>query len=81
MLFHSHNRIVQPPHLEINGKTIEYVQEFDFLGILLDNNLKWHAHLNKISRKISKSIGILGKVKNYLPVNTLRIVYFALNFI
>ena len=78
MLFHSPNRNIVEPHLKINGQAIEYVKEFNFLGILLDTNLKWNAHINRISKKISKAIGIIGRIKNFLPVNTLKILYFAL---
>ena len=36
----------------INGLNIEYVTEFNFLGLILDNNLNWKAHTNFISVKI-----------------------------
>ena len=30
-----------------------------FLGLVLDENLSWSFHIDSISRKIAKSIGIL----------------------
>ena len=33
----------------INGMVIEHVQEFNFLGLILDSNLNWKAHLKAIS--------------------------------
>ena len=32
-----------------------------FLGILINENISWEQHTNKVSTKISKSIGILYK--------------------
>ncbi|MEO1211654.1 MAG: reverse transcriptase family protein [Cyanobacteria bacterium J06638_20] len=78
MLYHPASKNITPPQIKINNQTIDCVQEFDFLGVLLDSNLKWHSHLNKISKKISKAIGIMGKIKKIMPINTMRILYFAL---
>ena len=32
-----------------------------FLGVLIDENLLWKHHINDVSTKISKTIGILYK--------------------
>ena len=42
-----------------------------YLGILLDNNLSWKALIDYISLKISKTIGILSRLRYYLPLTTL----------
>ena len=33
----------------INGMVIEHVKELNFLGLILDSNLNWKAHLKAIS--------------------------------
>ncbi len=43
----------------IGDNIIEKVLEFNFLGLTLNENLNWKNHINKISNKISRSIGIL----------------------
>ena len=35
---------------------MEYVTEFNFLGLILDSNLNWKAHTNFISVKIARVI-------------------------
>ena len=40
----------------IDGHPISEVKETKFLGVIVDNNLKWSAHIQYISRKISKGI-------------------------
>ena len=48
------------PHLlfSIDRMHIEQVTEFNFLGLLLDSNLNWKAHLSAISTKTSRVIGL-----------------------
>ena len=38
-----------------------------FLGVIVDKNLTWHDNIHYISGKISKGVGILGKLK-YMQV-------------
>ena len=48
-----------------------------FLGVLLDERLKFDLHVTHISSKISKSIGVLYKLKNLVPFPTLKSLYFS----
>ena len=36
-----------------------HVQTFNFLGIMLNETLSWKSHIDMVSNKISKVIGIL----------------------
>ena len=46
---------------------MEYVTEFNFLGLILDSNLNWKAHTNFISVKIARVIRLLHRLKFVLP--------------
>ena len=47
-----------------------------FLGILIDDcNLKWKHHIDFISLKISKTIGILARLRHFVPTETLLMIY------
>ena len=50
----------------LDGIQIEQVQVIKFLGVFIDDKLTWKYHINHISNKISKSIGILYKVRHIL---------------
>ena len=63
--------------MTILGETIGQVQETKFLGIMLDSKLSWNSHIEYISKKISKGIGILCKARKYLPKNTLITLYYS----
>ena len=49
-----------------------------FLGILKDCNLKWKHHINFVSLKISKTIGILARLRHFAPTETLLMIYRSL---
>ena len=67
--FHTRNKSVKYPSLLINGKLIERVTQFNFLGLILQSNMSWNLHINYISLKISKAIGILYRLKTiYLEI-------------
>ena len=39
------------------------VEQFDFLGLILHKHLIWKRHVTKVANKISKTIGIINKLK------------------
>ena len=63
--------------ININNK-IERVKETVFLGVALDENLSWKPHILNVTRKISKSIGIIYKTSFCLQTSSLRILYYSL---
>ena len=62
----------------IDGHQISEVKETKFLGVIIDNNLKWSAHIQYISRKISKGIGVMVKARKVFERNTLLSLYNSL---
>ena len=54
------------------------MSEFNFLGIILNENLKWKTHTDSIANKISKCVGILNKLKHFLPLKTKVLIYSSL---
>ena len=61
MIFHMPQKKVEKPVLLVNGTVIEYVNNFNFLGIKLNNHLNWDSHIYKVAHKISRTTGILNK--------------------
>ena len=49
-----------------------------FLGILIDCNLKWKHHIDFVSLKISKTIGILARLRHFVSTETLLMIYRSL---
>ena len=78
MLFHSNRKAVNYPNLLLNNINIENVAEFNLLGIQLSQNLKWKTHQNHVSLKLTKTIGILNRLKHELPLLILKTIYNTL---
>ena len=78
MVFHTSNRSVTYPVLQINRRPIERVAQFNFLGLILQSNLAWSKHINHVSLKISNTIGILNRLKAIYPSAILQTLYNTL---
>jgi hypothetical protein len=78
MLFHKPQKKVNIPKIVLSNTPVEFVKNFDFLGVRIDSALTWNDHLNKITKKISKTSGIIAKLKHYLPVDILITIYNTL---
>ena len=77
MVFHTRQKNIQlhVPELKIGDKVIERVENFDFLGLTLNETMCWKPHVNKISSKVSKYVGILNRLKRYVPSHVLKMIY------
>ena len=51
-----------------------------FLGVLIDKNLTWRPHIDHIASKISKIVGIIARLRDHVPLNTLLQIYRLLIF-
>ena len=77
-LFISNTFDLPPGSIMLENNELELVSESKFLGVMLDNRLKYDKHTSYICKKISKSIGILYRIRRNLPSNCLRFIYFSL---
>ena len=48
-----------------------------YLGLIFDNSLSFEPHINNLTRKLSKAVGILSKVKVYLNTSALCSLHYA----
>ena len=72
------NKKLIPFLLKIDETRIERVQNFNLLGVTLQDNLILDSHIKIISIKRSKMIGILNKLKHFLPLNIKVTLYNSL---
>ena len=77
MTFHTSQKNIQQLQLSIDGKPIENLKYFKFLGILFDVSLTWRCHINMVTNKISKVIGILNRLKHVSHKNCYKYIIFA----
>ena len=80
MLFTRKRSIPDDIEIKINNITISRVKQVKFLGVIMDEKLTWKDHINYISRKISKCIAIMFKLKFMVCKDTLKSLYYTLAY-
>ena len=76
--FHKPQRKLTPLRLHINNTIIEKVDSFNYLGIILNENLTWKNHIEMVANKIAKITGILNRLKYVYPWQILLSLYNTL---
>jgi hypothetical protein len=51
--------------------------ETKFLGLLIDDTLAWNQHIDYVINKIARSCYALRNIKHFVPLDTLKLIYFA----
>ena len=51
---------------------------YKYLGVYIDKKLSWKPHVDYICKKISKTCGVMSKIRHYVGIDTLKNVYYAL---
>ena len=70
---------MEQSNITLNGHLLENFDKGMFLGIMIDKKLTFQPHIDHISAKISKSIGILFKLSSLkTPKPVLKQVYYSL---
>ena len=78
IMFRKQNKNIPLFNIHINNVNIESVQNFNFLGLHLSSDMTWNFHINEVSKKISRNIGILKKLQLIVPNNILLTIYNTL---
>ena len=79
VLFHSAaHKLAEHIVLKIGKKKIKHENHVCFLGVLLDSNLSWKTHLNELSKKLSRTVGLFYKIRHYAALDTLVLLYHGL---
>ena len=67
MLFSNRKKLLnQNMNVIIDESIITRVKDCKFLGVITDENLTWMKHINLVTSKISKNIGVMHKLSYYL---------------
>ena len=74
MIFHK-RRQLNPMQFSINDRDIDVVSYFNYLGIILDENISWKKHVAMITNKLSKISGVLQRLKYIYPQNILETIF------
>lgn len=61
--------------LMVDGECIELVEEYKYLGVIVDRELNFGSHVDYVCRKIAKKIGVMSRCRNTLSEWSRRIIF------
>ena len=64
--------------IRINGFALSRSKFFKYLGVTIDENLKWDSHIKQVETTISRNIGLIGRSQRFLNSSCLILLYNAL---
>ena len=65
-------------NLVLDDNILLIVNSTKFLGVYIDDKLKWNVHINYVSGRISRGLGMISRVRRLLSFETLKILYYSL---
>ena len=65
-------------NFRISGQKIRLTSQVKYLGVTLQNDLHLATHLENLRKKLSHTIGLLSKIRHYVPKHFLQTLYYSL---
>ena len=80
MLFGSWQNLAKSPNycIQLYRKTLERVAKFSYLGVVSDENLSWKDHVEYVSSKVCRRLGLLSCIQSSLMLGASKQVYTSL---
>lgn len=61
--------------LYLNGTEIPKAESLKYLGVTIQNDLKWHSHISNITKKANKTLGMLRRCLHEANFRTKHLAY------
>ena len=61
----------------LHNEAIRRVTKAKFLGVIVDQHLSWRDLISMVSHKISKSSGIISRIRNTLDIKSKKFIYYS----
>ena len=70
--------ITKKLNFRVSGQKIQPTTHTKYLGVTIDEHLSLKSHVDSLRQKLSRSNGLLAKLRYYVSPSILRSVYFAI---
>ena len=77
-MVYNYRKNIEIPDIPFCNQLIARTNKTKFLGVIIDENLRFDSHINHINTKLARCNGILFKLKKFLPYHILKSLYFTL---
>ena len=74
----SMKRIPIDKNVKIRGKILKRVEESEFLGIIMECNLRFKEQIGCVCKKLSRGIGVMYRISGIVTKDVLKKVYYAI---
>ena len=64
--------------LILNSTPLKRQQTVKYLGLYVDETLRWYTHIQQLSLQLARYAGIFYRIRNLIPRETLRMLYHSL---
>ena len=64
--------------IKLDNYCVPETNKVKFLGIILDKELKWNFHINKVVSDVCKMSGIIYHIRSKLNINAFMSIYYSL---
>ena len=61
--------------LTTGGREVHYVHTFNYLGVILDNQLCFNTYYHAVKRKVEHKVFVLYKIRKYIDSRTALLIY------
>lgn len=75
---HMVNNVKSNIDIILDNTALERVKHTKFLGVLIDECLTWKQHTDCVSKTIARNIGVISKLKHFMPNRILHTLYCTL---
>lgn len=71
------SRIVKPTYLEIEDQNVDVIHHTKFLGVIIDEFLRWNCHIEALLGKLNSVCYAIRFTSKYLSHESIQILYHA----
>jgi hypothetical protein len=77
MQFIMKNKLTNNINIFCNNNVITTRPNIKFLGIHINDSVNWSCHIESLIPKLSLACYIMRSIKSYMPLDTLKIIYYS----
>ena len=78
MIFSTSNLDIDQLTIKMDNQTINRTNCTKFLGLFIDDKMKWETHINNMKSRISRSLYAINKIKHFTPSKILKTLYYSM---
>ena len=69
---------IQDIGIKVDKVDLEMSHSVKYLGVYVDNQLSWKAHIANVENKVNQVLGVLCRIRHCMTLNAMKTVYYSL---